>query len=111
MLSLPWWVASIISNAAIICTEYLNRTGGGAWTDVLPKTIPLIIIAQWGLFACFSGAPSWFQAWMFFTIGNSAMRVIAVYTMQGQEIGSLGYVGGGVAVMLMGSYILKHGLS
>lgn len=108
---IPWWVASLLSNAAIILTEYLNRSSTSGWLEVLPRTAPLILIAQWGLFVCFNGAPSWFQAWMFFTIGNSAMRVLAVYFMQGHEIASVGYVGLGISIMLMGSFVLKEGLS
>ncbi len=107
---MTWWIASLISNVSIILTEYLNRTGDGNWVSVLPKTLPLIILAQWCLFRAFNGAPNWMIAWMMFTIGNAIMRVIAVNFMAGHEVGNWYYTLCGVSVMIAGSFLVKSGL-
>lgn len=108
---MPWWVCSLVANATIIATEYLNRTATGGWLSVLPATAPLIFVAQWCLFQAFNGASHWLWAWAFFTIGNSIMRVVAVYALAGQDVANWFYVGGGISVMLLGAFLLKEGLS
>ena len=110
MLSfLPWWVASIISNIAIIFTEYVNGATEGTWLDALPKTILPIILAQFCLFVSFNGAPHWLAAWAFFTVGNSLMRVGAVYFFGG-SIGSWPHILLGITIMIGGAFLLKEGL-
>ncbi len=108
---MTWWIASLISNLAIICTEYLNRTSTGNWVSVLPYTFPLIILAQWCLFRSFNGAPNWMMAWMVFTVGNSIMRVAAINVMAGHEIASWPFAITGVSVMIGGAFLLKSGLN
>lgn len=108
---MAWWVASLISNAAIIATEYLNRHHDGSWLEVLPKTLPLIILAQFCLFRAFNGAPHWMIAWAFFTVGNSFMRVGAVYLLAGQGVASWPNVGVGVSIMILGGFVIKRGLA
>lgn len=107
---LPWWLASLISNAVIIATEYLNRHAIGGWGTVLPKTIPLIIIAQFCLFKAFNGAPHWMWAWAVFTVGNGFMRVGAVSMFGEDGIGSWPRVIVGVTGMAACALFMKTGL-
>ena len=106
---MSWWVASLVSNVCIISTEYLNRTSTDGWVEVLPRTMPLIILAQFCIFRTFNGAPHWMLAWVVFAIGNAAMRVVVVQAT-GQPIGSWPLVLGGMVVMVGGGFILKLGL-
>ncbi len=105
-----WWVASLISNGAIIFTEYTNRSATGGWASALPYTFLPIMLAQFCLFRAFNGAPNWFMAWIVFTIGNAVMRVAAVQVMAGHEVKSWAFSLLGIAVMIGGSFILKVGL-
>lgn len=107
---MTWWIASLVSNVAIIATEYLNRHATGGWLSVLPQTFPLIVVAQFCLFLAFNGAPHWFTAWAFFTIGNSVMRVGAVAVQSDHGVGNWWLVSAGVFVMVGGSGLLKTGL-
>lgn len=108
---LPLWVlASLVSNVAIIATEYLNRHAEGGWLSVLPQTLPLIIVAQFCLFKAFNGANHWLWAWAVFTVGNSIMRVAAVH-FTGSHVESWPVVLAGIAAMMGGAAVLKMGLS
>lgn len=107
---MPWWIASVIANAAIIATEHLNRHADGSWLSVLPQTLPLIIIAQWCLFYSFNSAPHWLIAWMVFSVGNSIMRVAAVSLFSTDAVGSWPLVCLAVGIMLSASLVLKTGL-
>jgi hypothetical protein len=109
MFSIPWWVASLISNVAIIFTEYQNRTVEGNWLDALPITIVPIVVAQWCLFHSFNGAPHWMIAWATFTVANSIIRVAAVY-FYGGEVDSISHVILGCVVMIGGAFLMKEGL-
>jgi hypothetical protein len=107
-----WWVASsILSNVCIIATEYYNRAAVGGWETALPKTAPLILIAQFCLFYSFNTAPHWLVAWMVFTVGNSIMRVGAVRFFFAGEVASWVTVCLGAATMLVGALVLKRGLA
>ncbi len=106
---MQWWVASLISNVAIILTEYLNRHATGGWTSVLPQTAPLIILAQFCLFRAFNDAPHWFTAWAVFTVGNSIMRVSAV-GLFGEKVGNWPLAAASIAIMMGGAFILKTAL-
>ena len=109
---MPWYVASLLANVAIIATEYLNRIGAGpSWIRVLPKTLPFIAAAQYGLFVAFSQAPSWLAGWAFFTVGNSIMRVAAVHAMAGHEVASWPHAALGIGVMMAGAFLVKEGLA
>lgn len=110
MLYIPWWIASLVSNVAIIYTEYINRSTAGGWEHALPKTLGPIILAQFCLYIAFNQAPHWLAAWAFFTIGNSLMRVVAVYFFDVGRIGSWSHVLLGITVMLAGAFLLKEGL-
>ena len=109
MFFFPWWIASLISNVAIIFIEYVNRTTDGGITSALPRTILPILLAQWCLFHAFHGAPHWFLAWAFFAVGNSFMRVGVVYLFGG-PVGSWAHVTLGITVMLGGAFLVKEGL-
>lgn len=108
-----WIAASLLANVAIIATEYLNRGApdGRNFLGQLLYTAPLILVAQFGLFYSWKHAPAWFVAWIVFTVGNSIMRVVAVWYTHDFEVGSWALTLGGIMCMLAGSYIVKQGVS
>ena len=107
----PWWVvASLLSNVAIIATEYINRHAPGGWLTILPQTLPLIIAAQFCLFVTFKGAPHWMAAWLVFALGNTFARVGTVYFLSNHEIKSWPIMLLGIATVLAGSFFVKSGL-
>lgn len=109
--SMPWWAASLLSNACIMAVEYLNHAGGyGSFTATLLRTGPLIIVAQWGLYRAFSCAEHWLIAWAVFTIGNSVMRVAAVYVTHSHQVGNWFQAMTAVSIMIGGAYLLKGAL-
>ncbi len=109
---MTWWVASIVSNVAIIAIEYLNRTRDfESFLHALPYTGVLIVIAQWALFQNWSGAPHWLMAWVVFAVGNAVMRTAVVGITGTDGIGDWSMVLIGTATMLAGSLVLKQGLS
>jgi hypothetical protein len=101
-----------MANMAIILTEYINSTTpGDNWFLALPKTIGLIIVAQFCLYHSFSNAPSnWMLAWATFTVGNSIMRLLFVYLVDNHGIDSWGRVVMGVSCILFGALFMKSGL-
>ncbi len=108
---MPWYVASVLANAAIMGVEYINRAMPGGWLHALPYTALLIVVAQWSLYHAWSNAPHWLMAWVVFTLGNSALRVAMVYLLAGHEVGSWGHVLAGSTAMMAGAFIIKEGLS
>lgn len=107
MLGLPFWAASIIANLAIIVCEYVNRTSADL-PSALVRTWPLIVLAQVCLWAAWNGAPSLMIAWAVFFIGSSLARLLLVTTVLGEPI-RLAYVLAGVAIMGLGSFVVKLG--
>lgn len=108
---MPWWMASILANVCIMGVEYFNHAGQyGSWLRTLPRTGPLILVAQWGLYHAFSHSPNWLMAWAVFTVGNAVLRVGANAWLAGNQIASWWHVIIGVAVMLTGSLVMKGGL-
>ena len=108
---IPWWAASLLANLCIMVVEYSNYNAEGTWTKTIAHTLPFIVVAQWGLFHAFSGAPNWMLAWCVFTLGNSIIRIFIVTLVAGDDIHSLWQVTGGVSVMLAGALLLKTGLA
>ncbi len=106
---MSWVVASLVANVAIIVTELLNRGATGGWMSVLPKTAPLILVAQFCLFRAFNGAPHWLMAWAVFTVGNSAMRIMTVRFF-GEPVANWYYAIFGIAVMIGGAFLVKESL-
>ncbi len=106
---MPWWIYSLVSNGAIIATEYTNRTATGGWVSVLPTTAPLIILAQYCLFRTFNDAPHWFVAWAVFTIGNSIVRVAGV-GLFGERVANWPLAIMSIGVMMGGALLLKRAL-
>jgi len=80
---MPWWLISLVSNVAIIATEYVNRTSP-TQLHALRYTWILIVIAQTCLYYSYRGAPSLLIAWVVFTIGNSAVRLAMASTVLGE---------------------------
>lgn len=86
---IPWWGWTLIANASITAVEFLNRTRG--WSsplEALPKTLPLIVIAQVGIFAGWRYAPSLMVAWATFFVGNTLMRLASAHFLVGEEVSS-----------------------
>jgi hypothetical protein len=106
---MPWWIYSLVSNVAIIATEYTNRVATGNWLSVLPTTIPMIIIAQYCLFRTFNDAPHWFIAWGVFTVGNSVARVMGVGFF-GESVANWPLAMAAIGVMMAGALLLKRAL-
>lgn len=111
MIVIPWWVASLLANVAIMFVEYFNRVSPAGWMHALPYTIIPIIIAQWGLWKAFSGSPHWMIAWAVFTIGNAVMRLGAVALFGPDKVGNWYVTVGAVVIMIFGGLVLKRGLA
>jgi hypothetical membrane protein len=109
-VTIPWWLACFISNAAIISIEYINRMTPGGWHKALPKTVLLIVATQWGLYHAWNHAPHWFSAWVVFFMGNTLMRILAVSVGAGSEVNSWPHTLFGIALMAVGALIVKVGL-
>lgn len=110
LATLPWWAWSLVSNVAIIATEYINR-GSPTIGDALPRTIPLIALAQVGLYYTWSGASSWYVAWVWFAVWNTTIRAGWVAsTAYGDEVGNWQVLLLGVAIVFAGAFTVKMGL-
>lgn len=107
---MPWWLASLAANAAIITIEYLNRTSVDGLGGTLSRTWWLIALAQSFLFFAYNGAPSLMVAWVVFTIGNSLMRLVMAGTILNEPLSYL-WAGAGVAAMSVASYCIKQATS
>lgn len=101
----PWWVVSLASNAAIIRTEYLNRTAP-SFPAALVNTWPLILFAQACLFYSYNRAPSLLIAWVVFTTGNSAMRLIMARFFLDEPFRPA-WALAAASLMIAGSYCIK----
>ena len=107
---MTWIFVSLLSNVAIIATEMLNRSSP-TLLAAMPRTLPLIAIAQVCLYYAFHGAPHWLMAWVVFTVGNAVMRIAAIQVWGAGEIGSWPYAIAGICIMLGGAMVVKQGLS
>jgi hypothetical protein len=104
----PWWAASLIANVCITRIEYLNRTLQlDRFSEVLPHTGLLILIAQWGLWNAWTGAPSMMIAWVWFTAMNNLMRLASAQWAVGEPPGLLTTVGS--ALMFLAAWLVKEG--
>lgn len=105
---MPWWAAGLLANASIMVVEYLNRTGQYAtfWHALLHTGV-FIVIAQWGLWAAWSRAPSLMLAWAMFTAGNSLFRLVSVRFMVGEPLSERTLIG--VGLMMVALYFIKSG--
>ena len=108
-LPVPWWLLSLVSNVAIIATEYLNRkqpTLLSAWG----RTWPLILVAQACLYFSYNRAPSLLTAWIVFTVGNSIIRLTMAGTVLGEPF-KPHWAFAGAALMAVASYCVKMATS
>lgn len=103
---LPWWAISLLSNVAIIATEYLNRTQP-SMQEALVRTWPLIVLAQVCLYFSYNRAPSLLVAWIMFSVGNSAMRLLMAGTVMHEPFHAPWAVAGAV-LMMVASYCIKQ---
>lgn len=104
-MTIPWWILSIISNAAIITTEYMNRIQP-TQLEALRYTWLLILIAQTCLYYSYNGAPSLMGAWVMFTIGNSTMRLAMAGTILGEPL-KIHWALLACVLMISGAYCIK----
>jgi multidrug transporter EmrE-like cation transporter len=105
---LPWWfVASLMANVAINVIEFMNRTAshGTSFPQQLLLTWWLILVAQFGLFHAWKGAPSMMIAWAVFSSMNALMRLVSNHFFLGEPLSWQGWAG--VAVMFAGMYLVK----
>lgn len=109
--SLPWWVYSIAANVAIIAIEYINHSAGGAatWGVVLRRTWHLIIVAQFGLFKAWSGAPTILTAWVVFYIGNCLARLTLARFLFDRQVADWPVTLVGVGLITLGALAVKYG--
>lgn len=108
-LPIPWWVLSLVSNVAIIATEYMNRqqpTLLEAWA----RTWPLILVAQACLYFSYNRAPALLTAWIVFTVGNSIIRLTMASTFLGEPFKAHWAVSGAF-FMAVASYCVKMATS
>lgn len=102
-------MASILANVNIAVVEYLNRVGQyESFFEAICRTAPFVIIAQWGLWKCWDGAPSFMLAWAFFTGGNLALRLVSNQWLVGEGLNwksalGVAVVAGGVALVKVGA--------
>jgi drug/metabolite transporter (DMT)-like permease len=105
---LPYWLlASILANVSINVIEYLNRVcpPERGFIGQLVYTGPLIVVAQFGLFHAWKGAPSMMLAWACFSAMNSAMRLVSNSLFLDEPLQWRGWAG--VTVMFIGMYLVK----
>lgn len=106
---MPWWAWSLVANLAIAAIEYLNRAGGfsGPGAAFL-RTGPLIVLSQIGLFYCWRHAPSFLLAWVFFSIGNSGLRLLSSHFLIGDQL--TWQAGADVSLILLGGWLVTTGV-
>jgi hypothetical protein len=106
---MTWWMASLFANVNIAAVEYLNRTGHySSFADALLRTAPLIVLAQYGLWKCWDGAPSMMLAWAFFTAGNLGLRLLSNQFLVGE--GLTWTTGAGVVLVASGVQMVRIGM-
>lgn len=105
-----WWMAAILANVNITIVEYLNRNGGySSFPEAIWHTGVFILVAQYGLYRCWVGAPSFMLAWAFFTAGNLILRLISNQYFVGEPLNVYGWLG--VCMVVGGVQLVKWGSS
>jgi hypothetical protein len=106
---MTWWAASLLANANIAIVEYLNRTGNySSFGEAVCRTGIFIVLAQYGLWRCWDGAPSFMLAWAFFTAGNLGLRLLSNQFLVGEGLSWT--AGMGVVLVASGVHLVKLGL-
>lgn len=82
----PWWLAALLANLCIMRVEAVNRGATGQFWETLPYTAPFILLGQVGLFYCWKDAPTFLTAWVCFTSGNLALRLLSTYLIVGEPL-------------------------
>ncbi len=107
-ITVPWWAASLVANGFIFRIEMLNRISKAeTFIDQLGLIWWMILIAQWGLFRAWSGAPSFMLAWAWFTSMNLLLRVISTHYFVGEPMNL--YVWVGTSLIFGGMIVVKAG--
>jgi hypothetical protein len=105
----PWYAWSVMANVAIGFIEYRNRTGGFENPgEAFSANWFLIVISQTGLFYAWRDAPSFMFAWVVFTTGNIALRIISSHFFVGEKLSLT--VAYGVALVLIGGQLVRDGM-
>lgn len=102
---IPWYFASIVASVSVITIEYFNRMSGGL-AEALPRTLPLIALAQVALFFSYNGAPTLLAAWIAFSVGSSVTRLTMAGAILDEPL-HYTWAGLGAALMVAASYCIK----
>jgi len=102
-------MASLFANVNISIVEYLNRQGHyESYGDALCRTGIFIVMAQYGLWKAWDGAPSFMLAWAFFTAGNLGLRLLSNQFLVGE--GLTWTTGAGVVLVAAGVQLVRVGM-
>ena len=104
---MTWWMASRVANICVARVEYVNRVTQAGFADALWLNWWAILLMQYGLYKCWSGAPSFMFAWAFFTVGNMMLRVVTARVFLEEPISWLTLAG--VSLAFGGAYLVKVG--
>ena len=104
---MTWWMASIIANLCVARVEYVNRITAGGFFEALGQNWWAIALMQWGLYRCWSGAPSFMFAWAFFTVGNMLLRLMTARVFLEEPISWITLAG--VSLAFLAAYLVKIG--
>jgi hypothetical protein len=105
-LSLPWWVASLLGNLAILRVEFLNRSNPGDLFGTLALSWPWVILGQVCLFYSYSRAPSLLAAWIMFSGANALLRLLVVRLFLNEPL-NIPWALLAVACVMTGAYSVK----
>lgn len=106
---MTWVLYSLLANACIMWVEYANRhLAGDTFMTALKFTLLPIIVAQFGLYKAFNGAPHLLAAWLVFSIGNTAMRLGMVHFLTREGFAWWGTLG--AAGMIASAWVVKEAL-
>ena len=102
-----WWVWGVGANIAIGLVEAMNRTSDDTYMVTLTRTAPLILLAQWGLFRAYNGAPTLMAAWCIFTLGNTIVRLTMTTWLVNEPLSWYTYAG--VTLITGGALLINLG--
>lgn len=100
--------AALVGAALLIqVIEYLNRTRGGGFFNVLLWTGPLIMGAQYLLYYGWHHAKTAIGAWVAFSLLCALMRLVAVYLFYPEKLNARQVVG--TLVIMLGAWVSTRG--
>ncbi len=103
---IPWWAASLVATGSIFRIEMVNRLSKAeTFLEQMGLIWWLVLIAQWGLFRAWQGAPSMMTAWAWFFVVNVSLRIISVHYFVGEPMNLKVWVG--IALIMGGALLVK----